>query len=88
MQPHREKESLFCALMYEDTCQKKKRGNKFPLEGKCIFGQLREKANEETNPKASRSSFGRARGMRKLPFEGNPPPINTPPHSSHFIHPT
>ena len=67
---------------------KRKRGNKFPLEGKCIFGQLREKANEETNPKASRSSFGRARGMRKLPFEGNPPPINTPPHSSHLIHST
>ena len=49
---HSGKESLFCALMYEDTCQKKK-GEQISLRRKVHFRPTKRKSNEETNPKPS-----------------------------------
>ena len=49
---HSGKESLFCALMYEDTCQKKK-GKQISLRRKVHFRPTMRKSNEETNPKPS-----------------------------------
>ena len=94
------KESLFCALMYEDTCQKKKR-KQIPSKRKGNFGQGIREAKEETNPRLLEALFGRPNERGKEEYfaheyvifyrrgnyliEGETSPINRSLISSHFI---